>query len=127
MQRWFANLIDPFPPGRSAPPRRFWAFLGWALDGSRKAIGLLLVVSLLTGLAEAVGVLLIGWAVDATAAGQPGSFLAEHWLPVTAILAFFLFIRPILMIVSSGLVSMTLNPGMFPLSIWRIHRHTLGQ
>src|SRR5699024_9918681 len=123
MQRWFAELIDPFPPGRTAPPRRVWAFLTWALGGSGKALGLLLVISLLTGLAEAVGALLIGWAVDATAAGEPASFLAEHWVPVAAILAFFLLIRPVLMIVSSGLVSMTLNPGMFPLSIWRVHRH----
>lgn len=127
MQSWFADLINPFPPDRTAPPQRFWPFLRWALRGSDKAIWLLLVVSLLTGLAEAVGALLTGWAVDATAGGDPASFLAEHWLPFVAIIAFFLVIRPILMIVSSGLTSITLTPGLFPLAIWRLHRHTLGQ
>jgi ATP-binding cassette subfamily B protein len=87
----------------------------------------LLVTSVLTGLAEAVGALLTGWAVDATARGEPGTFMAEHWIPVAVILGFFLVIRPALMILSSGFVSITLAPGLFPLSIWRIHRHTLGQ
>ncbi|HET7410885.1 MAG TPA: ABC transporter ATP-binding protein, partial [Paracoccaceae bacterium] len=127
MQRWFAGLIDPFPSDRTAPPRTFWAFLRWALAGSEKAVGLLLVTSMLTGLAEAAGALLTGWAVDATATGEPATFLADHWLAITAILAFFLVIRPVLMIMSSGFVSVTLAPGLFPLSIWRIHRHTLGQ
>jgi ATP-binding cassette, subfamily B, bacterial len=43
------------------------------------------------------------------------------------IVAFFLVFRPVLMILSSGFVSVTLAPGLYPLSIWRIHRHTLGQ
>jgi ATP-binding cassette subfamily B protein len=127
MQRWFADLIDPFPSDQTAPPRTFGAFLRWAMRGSEKAVGLLLVTSVLTGLAEAVGALLTGWAVDATARGEPATFLAEHWVPVAVILVFFLVIRPVLMILSSGFVSVTLAPGLFPLSIWRIHRHTLGQ
>lgn len=125
--RWFADLIDPFPSDRTAPPRTFWAFLRWSMRGSERAVGLLLLVSMLTGLAEAVGALLTGWAVDATANGDPASFFAEHWLAISVILAFFLVIRPALMILSSGFVSVTLGPGLFPLSIWRIHRHTLGQ
>ncbi len=127
MRAWFASLVDPFPSDRTAPPRTFRAFLRWALKGSGKAIGLLLVTSVLTGLAEAAGALLTGWAVDATAAGAPGTFIADHWAAIAAILAFFLVIRPGLMIMSSGFVSVTLQPGLFPLSIWRLHRHTLGQ
>ncbi len=42
-------------------------------------------------------------------------------------LGFFLLVRPFLMIMSSGFVSVTLAPGLYPLTIWRIHRHTLGQ
>ena len=127
MPSWFASLIDPFPSDRTAPPRTFWAFLRWALRGSEKAVGLLLLTSILTGASEAVGALLTGWAVDATARGEPGMFLAEHWPALAAILGFFLIIRPLLMVLSSGFVSVTLQPGLFPLSSWRIHRHTLGQ
>jgi ATP-binding cassette subfamily B protein len=125
--RWFENLIDPFPPGRSAPPRTLWAYLKWSMKGSERAVGLLLVASVLTGFSEVFGALLIGWAVDAAAVGEAVSFFADHWLEIALILAFFLVVRPLLMILSSGFVSVTLAPGLYPLSVWRIHRHTLGQ
>jgi ATP-binding cassette, subfamily B, bacterial len=125
--RWFENLIDPFPAGRSAPPRTLWGFLRWSLRGSERAVGLLLVTSVLTGFAEAVGALLVGWAVDATAAGEPGTFLSDNWIAIVLIVGFFLIVRPVLMILSSGFVSLTLGPALYPLSLWRIHRHTLGQ
>jgi len=85
MSSWFANLIDPFPSDRTAPPRTFWAFLRWAVGGSEKALGQLLLTSLLTGLAEAAGALLTGWAVDATAKGDPGTFIADHSVAIVAI------------------------------------------
>jgi ATP-binding cassette subfamily B protein len=124
---WFENLIDPFPAGRSAPPRTLWAYVRWSVRGSERAVGLLLIASILTGFSEVFGAALIGWAVDATAAGEAGRFLADHWVEIGLILAFFLIVRPALMIMSSGFVSVTLAPGLYPLSIWRIHRHTLGQ
>jgi ATP-binding cassette subfamily B protein len=125
--RWFENLIDPFPSDRSAPPRTLWAYMRWSMQGSELAVGLLLLASVLTGFSEVFGAALIGWAVDATAEGEAASFFAEHWIEIVLILAFFLIIRPLLMILSSGFVSVTLAPGLYPLSIWRIHRHTLGQ
>jgi ATP-binding cassette, subfamily B, bacterial len=101
--------------------------LKWSMRGSELAVGLLLLASVLTGFSEVFGAALIGWAVDATAEGQAGTFFADHSIEIALILGFFLLVRPLLMIMSSGFVSVTLGPGLYPLSIWRIHRHTLGQ
>ncbi len=127
MLRWFENLIDPFPSGRAAPPRTLWAYLKWSMNGSELAVGLLLLASILTGFSEVLGAALVSWAVDATAEGEAGRFLGEHWVEIALIVGFFLVVRPLLMIMSSGFVSVTLAPGLYPMSIWRIHRHTLGQ
>ena len=128
MTDMFERLFDPFASGEGPPPRSLGRFMRWMLAGTGPAIWSLLVVSLALGLAEAASAWLVGWLVDTTAAApEPAAMMRENWLAITAVLGFFLLVRPVLMIVSSGLVSRSLTPGLFHLGLWRLHRHTLGQ
>ncbi|MEM0923123.1 MAG: ABC transporter ATP-binding protein [Pseudomonadota bacterium] len=124
---WFESFFDPFEPGQGPPPQSLGAFARWMLAGSWGSIGLLAAVSVLLGLAEGVAAWMIGWLVDRAASLDPAVFLSEHWAETLFLLLFFLTVRPVLMILSSGLVSRSLGPGLFNLGVWRLHRHTLGQ
>ena len=124
--RWTEQLFDPFAPGKGPPPESLGGFLRWMVQGAGTAVFLLVGVSLLIGVSEALAAWLIGWLVDEAAAG-PEAFFARHAWTLAGILAFFLVLRPALLIVSSALTSRGLGPGLFHLGVWRLHRHTLGQ
>ena len=127
MSRLFEHLFDPFEPGEGPPPRSLMSFVRWMLAGTRTAILALLAVTLALGVAEAVAALLVGRIVDLASAGAPERVFSEHGVELALILLFFLLVRPILMVFSSGFVSRSLGPGLFHLGLWRLHRHTLGQ
>jgi len=128
MAIWFETLFDPNSPGDGPPPRRLMPFIGWLLKGTGRAIGVFALASGLLGMAEAASAWIIGWMVDAAAAApDSGGYLRAHWLQLAAVLGFFLLARPLLMVVSSAMASLSIGPGLFHLGIWRLHRHTLGQ
>ncbi len=124
--RWTEHLFDPDAPGDGPPPRTLAAFVRWALGGAWPTVGLLGAASVLVGASEAVAAWLIGWIVDASAAGADAFFAANGPLLAAAV-AFFLLVRPALMILSSALTSRSLGPGLFHLAVGRLHDHTLGQ
>ncbi|MEM6548442.1 MAG: ABC transporter ATP-binding protein [Pseudomonadota bacterium] len=127
LSRLFEDAFDPFSPGEGPPPDRLGPFMRWMLSGSGRAVWALLVVSLFLGLAEGVAALLVGWLVDQVARGDPATVWSQNGGAILLVLAFFLAVRPGLMVLSSGLVSRCLGPGLFHLGVWRLHRHTLGQ
>ncbi|HUF55977.1 MAG TPA: ABC transporter ATP-binding protein [Thermohalobaculum sp.] len=127
MSRLFEHLFDPFEPGEGPPPRSLTAFVRWMLAGTGTAILGLLAVTLALGIAEAVAALFVGRVVDLASAGAPEQVFADHGIELLLILLFFLLVRPVLMVLSSGFVSRSLGPGLFHLGLWRLHRHTLGQ
>ncbi|TVQ31756.1 MAG: ABC transporter ATP-binding protein [Geminicoccaceae bacterium] len=124
--RWTERLFDPEALAKGPPPQGVGPFSRWLLHGAWPAILLLGFVSLLVGLSEAVAAWLIGWLVDAAAAG-PDAFFAANGLALAVVALFFAVLRPGLMIVSSALSSRSLQPGLFHLGVWRLQRHTLGQ
>ncbi|MEM9046818.1 MAG: ABC transporter ATP-binding protein [Pseudomonadota bacterium] len=124
---WFESFFDPYDPGKGPPPRTLGAFMKWMMAGSERALYALAIVSLFLGVAEAASAWLIGWLVDRAAESTPAEFFANYWDETLLLLLFFLLVRPVLMILSSGFVSRSLGPGLFNLGIWRLHRHTLGQ
>ena len=124
--RWTERLFDPFAPGQGPPPESLFAFLRWTLQGAWPATFLLMGLSAVVGLLEAVAAWLIGWIVDGTVAG-PAAFFGEHAWTLVLIAAFFMVLRPGLMVLSSAITSRGLGPGLFHLGVWRLHRHTLGQ
>ena len=131
MRTSLETLFDPFADADGPPPETLGAFMRWLLAGTRPAVLLLGLASLALGVAEAVAAWLVGWVVDtareATATGTIDTFFADHGLALVLAVLFFVTVRPVLMILSSGVTSLSLGPGLFDLGVWRLHRHTLGQ
>ncbi|MEM8597352.1 MAG: ABC transporter ATP-binding protein, partial [Pseudomonadota bacterium] len=131
MTRFFETLFDPFAEADGPPPQKTWAFYRWLMKGSEPAIWMFAGVSLVLGMAEALGAFLVGWAIDlataAEAAGARETFFSSEWAALLLIGVFLLIARPALMALNSGLSSISVTPGLSHLSIWRLHKHTLGQ
>lgn len=61
--RWLPDWVDGFAPAGGPPPDRLFAFLRWSLGGQIEgrrggafpAIGVMLAISITTGLSEVVG------------------------------------------------------------------------
>ncbi|MEM8624585.1 MAG: ABC transporter ATP-binding protein [Pseudomonadota bacterium] len=131
MNRFFETLFDPFAEADGPPPRRPWPFYRWLIRGSEPAVWIFGAVSFTLGAAEAFGAFLVGYAIDlarqAEVSAGRESFFAAEWLTLLGIGLFMLLVRPGLMSINSGISSISVAPGLSHLSIWRLHRHTLGQ
>ncbi|MEL6265258.1 MAG: ABC transporter ATP-binding protein, partial [Pseudomonadota bacterium] len=126
-RRIFSGFFDPFDAAEGPPPRRLVPFGRWLLTGASPAIWAFAIVSLLLGLAEALSAWIIGWVIDLAGAAGPERFFADHWGVLLAAGLFLLLVRPALMILSSGLSSITVSPGLMTKGVWQVHRHTMGQ
>lgn len=125
--RFVETLIKPFIRAKGAPPRGLWAYGRWAFRGAERAIGLLILLSILAGVAEVAAAWLVGWVVDQVALTSADRFFADHTLALVAIAAFFILFRPLLNSLSAAMNSRALMPSLYPMGVLRIHRHTLGQ
>jgi ATP-binding cassette subfamily B protein len=126
--RWAERMIDPFAAyDRPAPPSELIPFLRWALAGAGWPVALLAILSLGLGAAEAAVFWLIGGLMDRAAAAGPQVFFAQEWLALVALLAMVLVIKPAVQLAQNAMTSLSLGPGLNPRTIWRLHRHTLGQ
>ncbi|WP_211099943.1 ABC transporter ATP-binding protein [Acuticoccus kandeliae] len=124
----FENIIDPFAPYEgSRPPAGLMDFLRWSLKDARWAIVLLAIFSLSFGAAEAVVFYLIGSLVDRAASAGPAEIFAREWPFLLTLLFFVVVAKPVTQLCQSAMTSLALGPGLNPMTIWRLHRHTLGQ
>lgn len=122
------RLIDPYRPAQGYPPRTLLAFARWALGGAGPAVWMLIALSLATGIAEAATAWLVGWVIDLAAAAQnPEAFFADNALNLTLVAIFFLVLRPSLMSLSGGMMSRTMMPSLWTMTVLRLHGHVLGQ
>ncbi len=130
-----AGLFDPNAPAGGPPPAGFMAFCRWALAGAGGVFAAAVAANVALAWAEVGVAWVVSWAVDLISAeagrlgdpGARGAFLAERW-PVLAGAGLFVFLaRPVCVMISSGLMQFSLQPGMFHQTVFRLHRHTLGQ
>jgi ATP-binding cassette subfamily B protein len=122
----FARLIDPFTAAAGPAPQRLWPFLAWNLQGSWPAVWLAMGMSVAVGVSEAAYAWMVGWLIDNAQAKGPG-FISAEWVALTGCLAFFVIIRPGLMGLNAATTSLTLQPNLYPQSLARLMRWTLGQ
>ncbi len=120
------EMIDPFEPAKTAPPRSLWAFCKWCLAGTWPVLLLAAVFSAIAGTMEAVTALLLGWVIDAAATTTPQAFFSENWGLVAIFVAFFLLVRPITFAASAAFNGIVVPPNIYPLIQSRLHRWTLG-
>ncbi|MGM0586197.1 MAG: ABC transporter ATP-binding protein [Pseudomonadota bacterium] len=130
-----AGLIDPDALASGPPPRDFLRFVRWALLGAWPVFFVAMAANVALAWAEVGVAWVISWAVDLIAEGgreltdpaARAAFLAEHggWLIAAGLFVFLA--RPLFMMISAALLQFSLQPGMFHLTVFRLHRHTLGQ
>lgn len=120
------NLIDPFQPAKTPPPRTLWAFCKWCLDGSWPILFVAATFSAIAGTMEAVTAMLLGWVIDAASTTEPSAFFSENWGLVTVFVVFFLVLRPISFGTSAAFNGIAVPPNIYLLIQSRLHRWTLG-
>ncbi|MGB0866846.1 MAG: ABC transporter ATP-binding protein [Granulosicoccaceae bacterium] len=125
--RLFSGLFDPYQAADGPPPNTLRAFYRWALRGAGGVILAQALVSSLVALAEVGSAWLIGMVVDRAGSVPPEKFFEQQSGLLLAALVLFLLVRPLLMSVQAGLNSLSLMPGLYHLSLWRLNRYTLGQ
>lgn len=123
----FSRLINAFARANGQPPDTLGAFFKWCLRGAWPAIALSLTASILVGLSEVAAAFFVGWAIDLAASHGPTRLFWDHWGKFTLLAAFFVILRPTMMGISAGFSSLSLGANLFPLTMSRLHRHTIGQ
>ena len=125
---WFERLIRPFDAAEGdPPPNGLGAFLRWGLRDARGALWALGLASLAVGAADAAVFWMIGSLVDRAAIAGPETFLAEQWPWLLLLLALVAVAKPLAMLAQSAASSLTVGPSLLPMTVFRLHRHTLGQ
>ncbi len=130
-----AGLFDPNAPAGGPPPAGFMAFCRWALAGAGGVFVAAILANVALAWAEVGVAWVISWAVDLISAeagrltepGARAAFLAERGTILIGAGLFVFLARPVCVMISSGLMQFSLQPGMFHMTVFRLHRHTLGQ
>ena len=65
MHNFFARLIDAFRPADGPPPRTLLAFFRWCLSGAWPGLMIAAVTSALSGIADIISAVMLGWVIDA--------------------------------------------------------------
>ena len=121
-----ANVISPFARADGPPPNRLWPFVGWAIRGAEPYLLLTLLASALAGIAQMFVFNLIGWLIDKAQSYGP-EYLADHWLSVALVCLFFVAVWPVTWVLHSSMNQLVVTANLYPLSLSRLQRHTLGQ
>jgi ATP-binding cassette, subfamily B, bacterial len=121
-----SELVKAFRHAEGPPPDRLWPFLRWALDGAFPAIGLMLALSIATGLTEVAAATIIGWLIDTAQARGAEALFPAIWPSLVGVAAFFLILRPLVMGGGAAVTALTLQPNLYPLVLSRLNRHVLG-
>ncbi|MCB1397545.1 MAG: ABC transporter ATP-binding protein, partial [Rhodobacteraceae bacterium] len=129
MFQFFENLVDPYVPypQTDAPPRRLWPFLRQYMQPFRALFAVTGVVSVVVAFVE-IGLLwYLGRIVDLLERVGVDGFWQVQGLELALAAGFLLLVRPVLQIVSVGLINNAILPNFGTLIRWRAHRHVLRQ
>ncbi|WP_323716545.1 ABC transporter ATP-binding protein [Paracoccus aminovorans] len=126
MHNLFSRLIDAFRPAEGPPPRTLLAFFRWCLSGAWPGLVIAAVASALSGIADIVSAVMLGWVIDAVTTTTPDSLLADKGALIAGFVIFFLVVRPAIFGLSTASSSVIIGPNLFPLVLSRLHRWTMG-
>ncbi|MTH34443.1 ATP-binding cassette domain-containing protein [Paracoccus limosus] len=121
-----SRLIDAFRPAEGPPPRSLLAFFRWCLSGAWPGLGLAALASALSGIADIVSAVLLGWVIDAVVSTTPQTLIADKGALIAGFVIFFLVVRPAIFGLSTASSSVIIGPNLFPLVLSRLHRWTMG-
>lgn len=125
--KFFENLIEPFAPANGPPPKTLFAFGKWLFGGAEKAVVLAGIASVLIGLAEVTAAWLVGLIIDRISGVGRAAFLEGYVWQLAAMVGFMLLLRPAIVLFQVAMNSLAFNPNLSVLSLFRLHKYTLGQ
>ena len=124
---WFENRLNPYPEQEPQTPEKGVARFIWSsINGMKRWIFLLGVLTVGIGVMEAILFQFMGWLVDWMTQFTPETIWAEkgHWLITMAVV---LLLSIIWQFAASAVRLQTLQ-GVFPMRLrWNFHRLMLGQ
>ncbi|SDD98639.1 ATP-binding cassette, subfamily B [Paracoccus isoporae] len=123
----FARQIDAFRPADGPPPQSLLRFIGWALKGSGKGLGIAGASSAASGAADVISATLLGAVIDSVTTADPQNVWAESGAVIAGFVLFFLVIRPLILGLSTASSNVIIGPNVLPLVLSRLHRWTMGQ
>src|SRR6185312_5035904 len=128
MLRWFERRLDPYPTAEpQQPPGKMLAFFLFYLNGSKRLLLAMAVLTATIALSEVVLFGFIGNVVDWLSRADRATFLAAEWPRLVLMGVFILVVLPIVVTTQS----LVINQGMMgniPQRIrWLIHRYVLRQ
>ena len=128
MLDWFARLYDPFVAAPvERPPDRILAFARHFLAPNRGLLAAIVIVSLLSAIAEMALLVFLGIVVDWATVTPPDTFFSTHGWALAGMAFVILIVRPVATILSRGLTSIAFVPGLTALVRWRSYRYVLRQ
>ncbi|MGN6157837.1 MAG: ABC transporter ATP-binding protein [Devosia sp.] len=128
MLRWFERRLDPYPTAEpQQPPGKMLAFFLFYLNGSKRLLLAMAVLTATIALSEVVLFGFIGNVVDWLSRADRATFLAAEWPRLVLMGVFILVVLPIVVTTQS----LVINQGMMgniPQRIrWMLHRYVLRQ
>ncbi len=128
MLRWFESRIDPYPSADPAmPPKGFLAFCLYYVNGPKRWLALMAVLTATIALSEVSLFGFLGNVVDWLSRADRASFLADQGTRLWLMGGFVLIALPIIIALQSMVINQTML-GNLPQRIrWLIHRYVLRQ
>jgi ATP-binding cassette subfamily B multidrug efflux pump len=128
MLDWFARLSDPFVAAPVVrPPERMIAFFRYFIAPVRGLLWAIVAVSLLSSLAEMSLFVFLGIIVDWATETPPDEFFARYGWALAGMGFVVLVLRPVTVLLSRGLTSISFVPSLTALVRWRSYRYVLRQ
>ncbi len=128
MLGWFSRLSDPFidtPVVR--PPEQMMAFFRYFVAPVRGLLAAIVLVSLVSALAEMALLVFLGLIVDWANQTPPAEFFARYGWALAGMGFVVLVVRPVAALLSRGLTSISFVPSFTALVRWRSYRYVLRQ
>lgn len=122
------QLVDPLDDDRlDMPPRSVIRFFAYYLAPVRGLVGLTLLLAGIAAVSELFLYAFLGDLVDWMSTSDPSTFFDDHGPGLLFMVAVIALIRPLAMIASRGLITLTLSPGITNNVRWNNYRYVLRQ
>ncbi len=128
MFSYFENLIDPLrETAVEQPPKGTRDFFVHYLKPYWRLIAVTLFLTSVASLAELYLYAYLGHIVDWMATTPPDNFFSEHGAALLVMLFIVVVVRPVSMVISRCLITLTLTPGLTNTVRWQNHRYVVRQ
>jgi ATP-binding cassette subfamily B multidrug efflux pump len=127
--KFFESLIDPYiePENNDIPPQKIWPFLARYAFPFRRLLVVNLFVSALVAIAEVGLIYYLGRLIDMLNDTSPSEFWSEHKSELIFVVVFILILRPMVQVLNTTLIKISIQPNLAAIGRWRSYRHVLKQ